>query len=97
MEIDEARVPVTPAVVAACEALGIDPFQVANEGKMLIFVPEAQAQQALSKIRKSRYGEHAACIGRVTAEPAGRVLVRTAIGTARLLDPPSGELLPRIC
>ncbi len=97
MEIHETRVPVTPAVAAACEALGLDPFQVANEGKMLIFVPGGQAEEALSQIRRSRYGEHAAWIGQVTAEPAGRVLVRTAIGTARLLDPPSGELLPRIC
>jgi hydrogenase expression/formation protein HypE len=97
MEIDEPRVPITQAVGAACEALGIDPFQVANEGKMLIFLPAVQAEEALALVRRRRYGRQAALIGRVSAGPAGRVLVRTAIGTARLLDPPSGELLPRIC
>lgn len=97
IEIIEARVPVRPAVAAACEALGLDPFQVANEGKMLIAVPAAEADEALALVRQSPYGEEAQIIGEVAAAPAGRVQVRTLIGTARLLDPPSGELLPRIC
>ena len=97
MEIIEARVPVQPAVAAACEALGLDVFQVANEGKMLILVAPEDAAKALFIIRRSPYGESARVIGRVHEAPPGRVQVKTVIGTARLLDPPSGDLLPRIC
>ncbi len=97
MEIEEALVPVKPSVAAACEALGLDVFQVANEGKMLIFVAPEDAPRALALARQSRYGREARIIGEVRAQPAGRVQVRTVIGTARILDPPMGELLPRIC
>jgi hydrogenase expression/formation protein HypE len=97
LEIAEDRVPVKPAVAAACEALGLDAFQVANEGKMLIIVAPEDAAKALFIIRRSPYGEEARVIGKVTDAPAGRVQVRTVIGTARILDPPSGDLLPRIC
>ncbi len=97
IEIDEARVPVKPGVAAACEALGLDPFQVANEGKMLIMVAEKEAARALARTRRSPYGQDAVVIGEVKAYPPGRVQVRTRLGTNRLLDPPSGELLPRIC
>ncbi len=97
MEIDEARVPLHAAVAAACEALGLDAFTVANEGKMLIFVPPEETERALATIQRSPYGEAARVIGRVKEAPPGRVEVRTVIGTARILDPPSGDLLPRIC
>ncbi len=97
MEIEEARVKVSPAVAAACEALGLDVFKVANEGKMLIIVAPGDADRALALVRQSPYGREARLIGRVSAGPAGRVQVRTVIGTSRLLDPPSGDLLPRIC
>ncbi|MGQ9920957.1 MAG: hydrogenase expression/formation protein HypE [Desulfobacca sp.] len=97
IEIEEGQVPLRPAVAAACEALGLDPFTVANEGKMVIIVPPAATDQALAIIRQSRYGEEAAAIGTVLAGPSGRVQVRTIFGTARLLEMPAGELLPRIC
>lgn len=97
IEIDERAVVVKPAVMAACEALGIDPFYVANEGKMLIFVGSRDADRALDLVRRSRYGEDASIIGRVLALPSGQVRLRTSIGTTRILPPPSGELLPRIC
>jgi hydrogenase expression/formation protein HypE len=97
MEISETLIPVKPAVAAACEALGLDVFQVANEGKMLIIVAPEDAAKALFIIRRSPYGEAARVIGRVSAAPPGRVTVKTVIGTSRLLDPPSGNLLPRIC
>ncbi|MFZ5450098.1 MAG: hydrogenase expression/formation protein HypE [Thermodesulfobacteriota bacterium] len=97
MEIRETWVPVQPAVAAACEALGLDVFQVANEGKMLIIVAPEDAAKALFIIRRSPYGETARVIGKVGEAPAGRVQVRTVIGTTRILDPPSGDLLPRIC
>lgn len=97
MEIDEAQVPVKPGVAAACEALGLDVFKVANEGKMLILVAPQDTPRALSIVQKSRYGAEARVIGAVGPGPAGRVQVRTLIGTARILDLPSGDLLPRIC
>jgi hydrogenase expression/formation protein HypE len=97
LEIDESAVRVKPGVAAACEALGLDVFKVANEGKMLIFVAPGDVERALALARESRYGRDAAIIGEVRPGPPGRVQVRTAIGTARILDMPSGELLPRIC
>jgi hydrogenase expression/formation protein HypE len=97
IEISEARIPVKPAVTGACEALGLDVFKVANEGKMLIIVAPGDADRALDTVQRSPYGREARLIGRVTEAPPGRVQVRTVIGTARLLDPPSGDLLPRIC
>ena len=97
LEINESAIKVKPGVAAACEALGLDVFKVANEGKMLIFVAPGDAAKALALARESRYGQDAEIIGEVKAAPTGRVQVRTTIGTARILDPPSGELLPRIC
>ncbi len=97
MEVEEALIPVNPAVAAACEALGLDVFKVANEGKMLIIVAPEDAARALELIQGKRYGTQAAIIGAVGDKPAGRVKVRTTIGTSRILDPPSGDLLPRIC
>lgn len=97
VEIAETHIPVKPGVAAACEALGLDVFQVANEGKMIIVVAPQDAERALVLVRGCRYGEEARLIGEVKPGPPGRVQLVTAIGTARLMDPPSGELLPRIC
>ena len=97
LEINETAIPVKPAVAAACEALGLDVLQVANEGKMLIFVAAEAAETALTIIRNSRYGQDAQIIGTAQPSPPGRVHLRTQIGTTRILTPPSGELLPRIC
>lgn len=97
IRIEESAVCVKPPVAAACEALGLDPLQVANEGKMLVFVAAADAERALSVVRACRYGEEAGIIGEVTPEPIGRVTARTPFGTSRIVDMPSGELLPRIC
>lgn len=97
LEIEEACIPLKPGVAAACEALGLDVLQVANEGKMLIFVTPEAAKTALEIIRASRYGREAQIIGTAKPSPKGKVHLRTRIGTTRLLDPPSGELLPRIC
>ena len=100
MEIDEDAVPVRPDVQAACEMLGYDVLQVANEGKMVVVVPAEQADAALAAMRAARYGENAAIIGRVLplaegARPAVRV--RTGWGSTRILDMLVGEQLPRIC
>ena len=97
LEIQEANIPIQPAVAAACEALGLDPLTVANEGKMVVVVAPADAGRALQIIKTSRYGQSAQVIGEAKEGPAGRVQVRTVLGTARLLEMPAGELLPRIC
>jgi hydrogenase expression/formation protein HypE len=95
--VDEKNVPVTPAVRAASEMLGFDPLYIANEGKLIVIVPEAEAEAALLAMRRSKYGALAARIGEVQAQPASRVLMKTLIGGTRILDVMSGEMLPRIC
>jgi hydrogenase expression/formation protein HypE len=95
--IEEKTVPVLQPVRAACEMLGFDPLYIANEGKVIVIVPSEEAQNALNVMRTNPYGHNAAQIGVVQENPARRVLLRTSIGTTRILDVLSGELLPRIC
>lgn len=98
--VDEECVPVKDAVRGACEMLGYDVFQVANEGKMVCVVPADQADAALAAMRASTYGQDAALIGEVSASTEGRgnkVYLRTAFGSTRVLDMLVGEQLPRIC
>jgi len=97
VEIEEAALPVRPAVAAACEMLGFDPLTVANEGKLVAFIPPDEAKAALAALREHPLGREAARIGVVTEEHAGMVLARTPIGGRRVVDMPLGELLPRIC
>lgn len=97
VEIDEAAIPVRPAVAAACEMLGFDPLVVANEGKLIAFVPPDEAEAALEALRAHPLGRDAARIGVATADHPGMVLARTGIGGRRVVDMPMGELLPRIC
>ncbi len=97
IEIEEAAVPVRPAVAAACEMLGFDPLTVANEGKLIAFVLSDEAEPALEALQAHPLGREAARIGVVTEEHAGMVLARTPIGGRRVVDMPLGELLPRIC
>jgi hydrogenase expression/formation protein HypE len=93
--VSEARVPVQPAVVGACEILGIDPMYVANEGKLVAFVAPESADDALAALRA--VDEQAADIGEVRTEPPGLVLVETAFGGRRVMDMLVGDPLPRIC
>jgi hydrogenase expression/formation protein HypE len=97
IEFDEAAVPVRPAVRAACEMMGFDPLTVANEGKLVAFVPPEDAEAALAALRAHPLGKDAVRIGVVTEEHPGLVLARTGIGGRRVVDMPLGELLPRIC
>jgi hydrogenase expression/formation protein HypE len=96
-EIEEEAVPVTPAVAGACELLGLDPFYVANEGRMIAIVPAPAADRALEVLRGVPVSSGAVRIGRVTAATPGRVILRAALGTRRILELLSGEQLPRIC
>ncbi|MFH0878189.1 MAG: hydrogenase expression/formation protein HypE, partial [Lentisphaerota bacterium] len=97
IEFDEKKVPLRPEVNAACEMLGLDPFYVANEGKLVAIVPENVAEYILKAMRNHEFGKDAAIIGRVVAEHAGLVVAKTSIGGMRVVDLPAGELLPRIC
>ncbi|MBI4705208.1 MAG: hydrogenase expression/formation protein HypE, partial [Deltaproteobacteria bacterium] len=92
--IEEPRLPIRPPVLAACELLGLDPLYVANEGKLLAFVPEPQGQKALGVLRGHALGRRAAIIGRAEAGEPGVVLA-TALGAQRSVRMPAGELLPR--
>lgn len=96
IEIDEARISLDPGVRSACDLLGLDPLHVANEGCAVVFLPESQAARALELVRARPEGARAALVGAVTGERP-RVVARTALGGRRLVDAPSGELLPRIC
>jgi len=95
--LDETKIPIHPAVAAACEMLGFDPLYVANEGKLIAIVPKKAAGAVLAAMRASRYGEETMIIGEVSANPAGRVLMRTVLGSTRVVDVLAGEMLPRIC
>ena len=97
MYIEREALPVLPEVKGVCSMLGLDPLYLACEGRMVFIVPESSADAVLGAVKKSKYGEGAARIGTVTAENAGRVVVKTEIGTQTLLPKPQGELLPRIC
>lgn len=98
MEIDEAAIPVREPVRGFCEVLGFDPLFLANEGKMVLFCPEAESDKVLSAMKAERYGKDATVIGRVrkTADQ-GRLIMISMIGGLREVTIPSGELLPRIC
>lgn len=98
--VEEGAVPVKDAVLGACEMLGYDVYQVANEGKMVCVVPAEQAEAALAAMRANKYGADAAIIGEVVETPEERdprVSIRTGFGALRIMDMLVGEQLPRIC
>ena len=98
--VEEGAVPVKDAVLGACEMLGYDVYQVANEGKMVCVVPAEQAEAALAAMRANKYGADAAIIGQVVETPEERdprVSIRTGFGALRIMDMLVGEQLPRIC
>ena len=95
--LNEASLPVRPAVAAVCEMLGFDPLYVANEGKLLAIVAPEDAEKVLAAMHGTKYGKEAVVIGEVQAEPQNRVLMKTAIGSTRVVDVLMGEMLPRIC
>jgi hydrogenase expression/formation protein HypE len=97
--IDEAALPVTPAVAGACAILGLDPLYVANEGKLLACVAVEAVETALAIMRRHAPADSPgpALIGEVVAAGGGRVRLRTAIGGLRAIEMLAGEQLPRIC
>jgi len=97
IDVEETAIPVHPDVAAACELLGLDPMQVACEGRFIAFVPASDLPRALQLLRGHPVGRAAAAVGSVSRRGASGVTLVTATGVRRALDLPSGELLPRIC
>ncbi|RKX29725.1 MAG: hydrogenase expression/formation protein HypE [Candidatus Zixiibacteriota bacterium] len=95
--VEESKIPVVDQVRGACEILGFDPTYVANEGRMVIFVPKKEAEKALAVLRDQGLWPEAAIIGRVGDERTGIVTMKSLIGAERIVDMLSGEQLPRIC
>lgn len=95
VEIDEATLPVSMEVRGFCDILGLDPLYMANEGKMIAVVPQAQAEKALSAMRKNKYGKNAEIIGKITEGKS--VTMKTTLQGVRRIDVLYGEGLPRIC
>lgn len=97
IEINEARLPMRPEVTGMCEILGLDPLYLANEGTLVLFVPEAEAEAALAAMRADPAGRAAVMIGRVTEQGPMPVVMQTRFGGRRIIDMLVGEQLPRIC
>jgi hydrogenase expression/formation protein HypE len=93
----ESALPVSREVRGACELLGLDPLTIANEGKVIVFCPRAEAERVLAALKRHPLGKDARIIGEVTDKPKGMALLRTTIGGERIIDMPTGEDLPRIC
>ncbi len=94
--IHEDKVPIREDVKAACEMLGLDPFEVGNEGKMIIGTAKEKAEDILSFLRTTKYGKNAEIIGETTRDFKG-VAMQTAVGGKRIVARPVGDPVPRIC
>ncbi len=94
--INEADLPLNPLVKGACEIMGFDPLYLANEGKLLIFLPEKYAEKVITIIRKHPSGEQASIIGKVSGNKPS-VKMKTLFGSTRIVEMITGEQLPRIC
>jgi hydrogenase expression/formation protein HypE len=97
IRIEEKDIPVREEVLGACEMLGFDPLYIANEGRLVAIVPDKDADKILKVMKKNKYGRDAVIIGEVAAKPAGRVVMKTVLGSHRIVDMLVGDLLPRIC
>jgi hydrogenase expression/formation protein HypE len=95
--IFEEKIPVKSDVRSACDILGLDPLYIANEGVMVVILPEEEAEAVLEVMKTHPAGRNACIIGKVAEEPKGMVLMRTRIGGRRIVDMLTEDLLPRIC
>jgi hydrogenase expression/formation protein HypE len=97
VRIFEDRLPIPKKVAAVCDLLGFDPLHVANEGKVVMVAARRDAANALKLLRAHPLGRGSCVIGEITAENPGRVTMATRTGSERIVMPPAGEILPRIC
>ena len=95
--IDEEKIPIREEVRGVCDILGFDALELANEGKIIAVVPAESCEKILAVMRKNIYGTNAAEIGEVVKNSAGKVGLKTPLGAVRIVDMPTGELVPRIC
>ncbi len=97
IEMTEEAIPIPDEVRGACEILGLDPLYIANEGKLLAFVPSDEADTVLAAMRSHPLGAKSAIIGEVVDKHNGTVVMKSKIGGTRVVDMLTGEQLPRIC
>jgi len=97
LTISERDIPLSEDVRGICEVLGFDPLYLANEGKLVLFCPASDALNVVEAMRGHKYGKNSTVIGFVNSGDKGRVVLKTSIGGERLIDLPTGELVPRIC
>lgn len=95
--LHETAIPVRESVSSACSMLGLDPLYLANEGKVVMVVDKGEADKILGILRSHKLGTGAAIIGEINDIHSGQVVLHTSIGGSRILNPLSGEQLPRIC
>jgi len=94
--VQESKVPIRGDVKAACEMLGIDPMEIGNEGKVLIGVVPQKAEEILAALRETKEGKDAEIIGEATSD-FSEVVLETVVGGKRIMAPPVGDPIPRIC
>lgn len=97
IRIYDEKVPVPNIVRGACEMLGLDPFYVANEGKLLAILPKEKVEEVLERMQQNEFGKKACVIGEVVAEHPKMLVAKTVFGSTRVVDMQLGEQLPRIC
>ncbi|MCI0469051.1 MAG: hydrogenase expression/formation protein HypE [Nitrospirae bacterium] len=97
LEVYEDSIPVKPPVRGLCELLGFEPYHLACEGRVVFAVSGADADKALTVLKNHPAGRGSAIVGRATMYKKGSVILKTSWGSSRIMDPPAGELLPRIC
>jgi len=97
VNINENSIPINDQVIGACEILGLDPLYIANEGKLVAFVDSNDAEKVLGVMKSHPLGVDSIIIGEVVEDHPGRVVMKTSIGSSRIVDMISGEQLPRIC
>lgn len=97
IEVEEDKIPVDEPVRGLCEMMGFDPLYLANEGKVLIVVPESECDRAMAAVQSDPLGEKAEIIGEITGKKNTMVVAKTVTGGTRVLDMHSGTQLPRIC
>lgn len=95
--LEEARVPLRAEVRGLCEILGLDPLYLANEGRLVLFVPQDQAGAVLAALHGLKEGQGAAVIGHAVADHPGQVRMKSSFGGSRIVDMLIGDQLPRIC
>jgi hydrogenase expression/formation protein HypE len=97
VRIYEDKLPIPKKVATVCDILGFDPLHIANEGKVVIVVAQHDAEKVLKILRNHTLGKDTRLIGEITKENPGRVVMATKAGSERIVMPPVGEILPRIC